>query len=564
MDTENFDSPLSVNRRPPDIEDYLDMVRRQKAWILGPAFGALVIAVLVAFLWPDTYMSSAVVRVVPPVVPDAFVPTNGNLEMSQRINSMAQQILSRTALTNIINSYGLYPRDRARLPMEDVVENMRKYDVRISNVVNFTTSEGKRQVPAFQISFAYENRSLAHKVCQDLVTRFINENARDRTNQSTFTTQFLKDQLEMSRRDLEVVEDKLARFRVANAGKLPDQVAQNLQQLNALEQRLTNLNTAINRVKEDRLMMENQMRIYKEQLRTLKSPTEQVTVAQVQAAQEKSDRMSKLENDIQQMELQLAAMKESYKDTHPDVQRAMAALSFLKKKRDTMEKEEAAKKPSEAAKQVTRTIINPNVVREARELEASIQRLQGALEAKAIELDESLKEAQRVDAAVKTTQARIDATPLGEKEYMDLLRERDLVRERVEELNKKQSVSKIATDLENRQQGETLELLDPASIPQKPSEPNRAVIVGAGAGIGLVLGLLLGAGRELKDTSLKNLKDVRAYTQLNILGSIPLLEHDLVVRRRRRLNWLAWSTACIVGVLIMSGSMYYYYFVVKV
>ncbi|MCC6395142.1 MAG: hypothetical protein IT167_31415 [Bryobacterales bacterium] len=563
METENFDSPLSVNRRPPDIEDYLDMIRRQKAWILGPAFGALVVAVLAAFLWPDTYLSSAVVRVVPPVVPDAFVPTNVNMEMSQRINSMAQQILSRTALTNIINSYGLYPRDRARLPMEDVVENMRKYDVRISNVVNFTTSEGKRQVPAFQISFAYENRSLAHKVCQDLVTRFINENARDRTNQSTFTTQFLKDQLDMSRRDLEVVEDKLARFRVTNAGKLPDQVPQNLQQLNALEQRLTNLNTTINRVKEDRLMMENQLRIYKEQLRTLSSPTEQVTVAQVQAAQEKNERMSKLDNDIQQMELQIAAMKESYKDTHPDVQRATAALNFLKKKREVMEKEEAARKPA-APKQATRTVINPNVVREARELEASIQRLQGALEAKALELDEALKEAQRVDVAVKTTQARIDATPLGEKEYMDLLRERDLVRERVEELNKKQSVSKIATDLENRQQGETLELLDPASIPQKPSEPNRAVIIGAGTGIGFVLGLLLGAGRELKDTSLKNLKDVRAYTQLNILGSIPLLENDLVVRRRRRLGWLAWSTACIVGLLIMSGSMYYYYFVVKV
>ena len=67
-----------------------------------------------------------------------------------------------------------------------------------------------------------------------------------------------------------------------------------------------------------------------------------------------------------------------------------------------------------------------------------------------------------------------------------------------------------------------------------------------------------------RDSSLKNLKDVRAYTQLNILGSIPLLENDLVVRRRRRLGWLAWSTATIVGIMIMSGSMYYYYFLAKV
>jgi hypothetical protein len=58
---------------------------------------------------------------------------------------------------------------------------------------------------------------------------------------------------------------------------------------------------------------------------------------------------------------------------------------------------------------------------------------------------------------------------------------------------------------------------------------------------------------------LKNLKDVRAYTQLPILGSVPLLENALVIRRRKRLTWLAWSTACLVGIMIMTGSVFYYY-----
>ena len=64
--------------------------------------------------------------------------------------------------------------------------------------------------------------------------------------------------------------------------------------------------------------------------------------------------------------------------------------------------------------------------------------------------------------------------------------------------------------------------------------------------------------REVKDTSLKNLKDVRAYSRLTILGSIPLLEDDFVVRRRRRINALLWATAGLVGVLIMTGSVYWY------
>ncbi|MBL8230710.1 MAG: hypothetical protein JNL98_19615 [Bryobacterales bacterium] len=559
MSNQGYDPQQNIGRRAPDMEDYVDMLRRQKAWILGPMFAALVVAVVVAHLWPDTFVSTAVVRVVPPQVPEAFVPTNVNLEMSQRINSMAQQILSRSTLTNIINTYGLYPRDRARLPMEDVVENMRRENVRISNVVSFTTSEGKRQVPAFQISFAYENRMTAQKVCQDLVSRFINENQRDRANQSTFTTQFLKDQLELARRDLEGVEDKLAAFRVQNAGRLPDQVQQNMQQLTALEQRLTNLNGTLSRINQEKLLLESQLQIYKDQIKTVGSPTEQVSVAREQA---KNDRLTVMDRDITNMETQIAAMRENYRDSHPDMQRALAALKVLKSKRDGMVKDEENKKPAEETK--TKTVVNPMVVREARELEAAIRRVQSAIEAKDLEVEETRKEVARVDAQVRNTQTRIDATPLGEKQYLDLLRDRDLVRQRVEELNRKKSISAVATDLENRQQGENLELLDPASVPQKPSEPDRPVLIGAGLGLGLVVGILLAGARELKDSSLKNLKDVRAYTNLDILGSIPLLENDLVVRRRRRLAWLAWSTACIVGVLIMSGSMYYYYFVVRV
>ena len=128
-----------------------------------------------------------------------------------------------------------------------------------------------------------------------------------------------------------------------------------------------------------------------------------------------------------------------------------------------------------------------------------------------------------------------------------------------DDLNKKRSQSQIAEDLERRQQGETLEVLDPASLPQTPTQPKRPMIIGSGYRARAGDRLVPGRRREAKDTSLKNLKDVRAYTQLTILGSVPLLENDLVVRRRKRLTWLAWSTACLVGIVIMTGSAFYYY-----
>jgi capsular polysaccharide biosynthesis protein len=156
-------------------------------------------------------------------------------------------------------------------------------------------------------------------------------------------------------------------------------------------------------------------------------------------------------------------------------------------------------------------------------------------------------------------QTRIEALPISEQQYVEVIRDRELAKQKYEDLNRRQTQSSIAQDLERRQQGETLELLDAASLPQTPTQPKRPTIIGAGLAAGMMLGLVLAGVREAKDTSLKNLKDVRAYTQLSILGSIPLLENDLVVRRRKRLTWLAWSTACLVGVMIMTGAVFYYY-----
>src|SRR5205823_893238 len=98
-----------------------------------------------------------------------------------------------------------------------------------------------------------------------------------------------------------------------------------------------------------------------------------------------------------------------------------------------------------------------------------------------------------------------------------------------------------------------------ASLPMTPIKPKRYIIIGIGTAVGIIFGFAMAGLREVKDTSLKNLKDVRAYTQMAVLGSIPLLENDLVIKRRRRIAWMGWALACLAGVAIMSGSIIYYY-----
>src|ERR1019366_4083490 len=110
---------ISVTRRPPDVEDYIDMLRRYRSWLIGPMFLGLVAAVVVAFLWPDTYVSTAVMRICPPTISDRLVPAIANMQIQQRLQQMQQEILSRDSLSALIKkpTLLLYPKEVARYPM---------------------------------------------------------------------------------------------------------------------------------------------------------------------------------------------------------------------------------------------------------------------------------------------------------------------------------------------------------------------------------------------------------------------------------------------------------------
>jgi polysaccharide biosynthesis transport protein len=550
----------SVQRRIPDIEDYIDILRRHKTWILGPLLAGLVLGVVTAFLWPDTYISAAVVRVVPPQVPEKFVPTNVNTQISERFNAMAASILSRSTLTNIIQTYNLYPDARRTTPTEDVIEDM-KADIGITNVMPLgAVPNNRRNAVAFEISFKYRNRFIAQKVTEDLVTRFIDENIRSRSSQATQTTDFLQDKVEQAKRELDGIDRKITDFRMRNVGQTPDQKAINIQQLNTIEFRIATLNSSVGRVNQDKLLLEGELRLLEDKAKAIRAIP---TAAQVTASG-KSDRLAAADREIVLLETNLAALRERYKDTHPDIRRLQANIGVLRNSRDAIAKEEQAAAEKNPPQPGAPQRISPERARELIDIQGQIARVQGQIQAKEFELESLSKEMAALKNSTRQYQARIESSPVGEQQYIQLMLDREAASKRYEDLKMKMNASEIATDLENRRQGEILELLDRASLPQAPSEPTRAIIIIAGVIVGIGTGIVFTAIREVKDTSLKNLKDVRAYTQLTVLGSIPLLENDLVIRRRRRLTWLAWSVASILAVVTMAGSIYYYQFIARV
>jgi succinoglycan biosynthesis transport protein ExoP len=531
-----FDT-ASVPRRSYDIEDYIDILRRNMRWILAPAFAGLVIATVIAYSKEDRYISSSSIRVVPQQVSSEIVKSLTTQDMADRINGMAQSILSRSTLTSIINNFGLYKQELKKEPMEDVIDKMRQ-SIPIRPTEGVAASG--RVMPAMQIAFIYPDKYLAQKVCADLVSRFIDASSQGMNESTQAVHSFIQDELGQAKQQLDELDAKLTEFRTKNAGRLPEEMQMNLQQMSALEGRVNSLNEALNRNTEQRMILESQLNMAKDRMAAVKSP-------QVAAH---NDKINEMNRQIENLELNILSMKDRYTDEHPDLQAARDRLAFIKKQLDLAKKEKVSGESSYDPATATPERMNA---------QDQLTAINTQMKALSLEAAQYRRDLVSTNSAIRQFQARLQGIPAGEKEYSDLLRDRDLARAKYLDLAANRARSTVAIHLEQRRQGETLELIDAASLPTEPFEPKRTTMLPIGAVVGLVLGVVIVAIREMKDTSLKNLKDARMYTQLNILGSVPLLENDVVVQRRKQMVWVGWTTATLAGLAIMTASVARYY-----
>jgi len=486
------------------------------------------------------YVSQALIRVTPQQISEQLIQNVTSQDVADRINAMGLVIYSRATITSLIQQYGLYKKEVASEPMQDVVEKM-KGDVIIQGAGG--SSAGQKFLPTIYVGFKYSDKYTAQKVCQDIVSRLITLSSEEGVTSQQQAHQFLSDEGDQAKRDLDDVEQKLEAFRAKYAGHLPEEEASNMQAMNALSGRLDSLTAQANRNTEQRMMIEQELRIAKDRMANLRTSSQQ-TLARNPKVGELDGQIAKLTDDIE-------SMKTRYTEDYPDLQDAKDRLVWLKKQRD------------EAAKQKPTLVdANPidagNIARERQDLQDQIDRLQTQLKANDMDGQLIKRDIGGTSGDLRNYESRLGSSA-SEKEYEDLQRQRDLARQRYLEFQMKSERSAVSIDMETRKQGETLEMIDQPSLPTTPVAPNRRKMIPIGAVVGLILGMVLVAVREVKDTSLKNLKDARLYTQLSILGSIPLLENDVVVQRRKQVMWVSWATATLAGCAVMGVSVAHYY-----
>ena len=183
------------------FDDIIGILKRRLFVIAIPVLLAGVATVAVLDRLPNRYRSSTLIMVVPQRVPESYVKSTVTARIEDRLQSLSQQLLSRTRLEGIIRDLNLYKAQQAQAPMEDIVERMRA-DIQVQLVKG----------DAFRVSYISESPAAAQKVTDRLTSLFIEESLKNREVLAEATNEFLDTQLEDARRRLVAQEKQLEQY----------------------------------------------------------------------------------------------------------------------------------------------------------------------------------------------------------------------------------------------------------------------------------------------------------------------------------------------------------------
>lgn len=492
------------------LEDYLDIARR-RWWILAvPAVIFSISAYAMSLFLPSRYTSETVVLVEEPVVPENLVKPVLGGDVNQRLATMQEQILSRTRLQQIIEKFGLYQDDKGQPSMEDKVARFRK-TITVSPVRPMAETRASG-LPGFTVSVVAAKAYAAQQICTEITSFFMQQNVLLRERRAEDTTQFITRQLEDSKRKLDDQDAKLADFQRRYMGELPDEMPANFSMLSGLSSQLDATSQALNRAQQDKLYIETELQQQIASQRAMrKAPEQQIVDPSV------------LDKQLAQLKNQLAVLRSQYTDRHPDVRRLEKDIALLEKKiqDDTTARAAAASAPPVDPQPSEAAVDTPQ-----------IQQLRAQLRQVNETITEKSRQQGHIQEEISSLQAKLRLTPAIAQEYKALTRDYQTALNIYNDLLKKQNDAEVATDLERRQQGEQFRVLDPPSLPQRPSYPNRPFFAVGGFMGGLAFGLAIVFAIEAQDTTFRSERDIERVLKLPALAMIPLLENSQPQQRK--------------------------------
>ncbi len=521
------------------LAHYRKVFARRRWSFLLPCCVIGLAGAVAAYVWPLKYQSDSLILIEQQKVPSQYVKPNVVSDLQSRLDTMTQQILSRTRLQKLIEDFHLYAGERNKETMDDLVDKMR------GNIfVQPVQIPGRQdQLTAFHISYISRSPDTAQRVTNELTSLFIEYNLRTRAEDSASTTAFLRTELQAAADELSTQEHRLQDFKMKNLGALPEQFEANLQVMASLESQLQAVTNELQRAEQQKVYLISIRSEYEAIGRA--AGGRGMLVAGTDGTHRSSD-LANAEATLRDLKKRYESLTGQYTSEFPDVITTKKEIahweSVVADLKTAAAKSPASPSPSPAQGPAPDPGVSPAIADATSHLKAI------DLEIAAQKRDQMMLQKQ-----IALMQDRLKETPLLEQQFAEISRDCDNARLNYQSLLQKQQQSELATQLEQRQQGEQFRVLDPAKRPDKAMPPNRLQIVL----IGWVLGVIGGFGwvvlREFLDSTIRGKSDLELRTQVPILACIPTHLNSVQERRRIRRSRLELAVGVLL-VLIVIGS----------
>jgi succinoglycan biosynthesis transport protein ExoP len=525
--TEEFDDQISMR----GLDDYWAIVVRRRWWIIGPLFLGWLIVFASAWIIPPKYTSDTVILVEQQKVPEKFVMENVQVDLQERLQSISNQVLSRSRLLTLINTLHLYQGLFFSTP-DDQITQMRK-DIRL-DIVQAPSANGRPGVlTAFKVAYVSDKPQIAQQVNTQLATFFINENVLASQEQSENTTNFLNSQLTAASAALAEQEKKMREYEASHMGQLPDQLQSNLQILNGAQGQLQAAIDARDKALQQQAYMNS-----------LATQYDQMGITETTGATPQATA-----HELEAMRAELASLEAKYTPDHPDVRKLKDTIAKI----EQMQKDTPDTKSGDAAGDVEKA--SPSQLQAM----TPVMQIQSQLKANKMEIQSHESQIARLEAKVNQYQVRLNATPGTQQELADIMRNYDESKKNYNNLLDKTMASSLATSLNRQQGGDQFRIIDPPSLPEKASFPDRFKFSLAGLGVGLALAFVFGVGMEFVDDRIRSEQDLLGAASLPVLAEIPPLPTEREIAAQRWKPWIAAAAAILVAIIIPTGIWYAYF-----
>jgi polysaccharide chain length determinant protein (PEP-CTERM system associated) len=511
-----------------DWAKYWTLAQRRYWLFMVPFFFAWAAVWSVSWLLPPVYRSSTLIF----VQPKSNYLVTGNAapsDLQSRLDTISQQVTSRTNLLHIISTLNLYAEQRAssKWTDDDLVERMRKnIDIEVDR------SSSDKELSSFKIYFSSPSPDIAQQVTTELTNSLITGTIENQNSDLERQNKVLDSELEDERLKLTNLEEKLRNFQDQHMGELPGQLQSNIQILSGLQTQLQGEQDALGRAKQQKEYYESLIGQYN----SMGAPTGKPG--------ETPGGLPAIDQELSRERAQLADLQSIYTDQHPDVRKLKEQIARTEKMKQQLltqlkNKTDESADPSEAA---------------ALPASGPLMELRSQLKANQLEIANRQRAVDNLQAQIASYQGRLNSTPVREQQLADLNRDHEQIKSYYNQLLDRKNQAGLAQKVNREQQGDSFTMQDPPSRPTKPYSPNRFKLSLIGLFVGFSVGVVVAGGAEFLDDRVYDEETFKKLVPAEVLVEIPTLRTADEERELQSKFVYSLCALGLIGLVVLAGT----------